>query len=470
VNWRWLLVGCFVVALLGGPAVGAAGTAPPAVERDTTEQFLHDLKNPLTWWTWGADLRIQQEYIYNAVDLESSDNDTLNMLRARIRLWTQLGPFMSLRDVPSPNGLSFYARLTYEPRYLIQGIATDLFAEPPRVPAFDEAVWDSLYVDWTRILGTPVSLRVGRFDLGWRDDGKGPEYGRAFIIGEGTPLDASRTVYSDAVRMRIHLDSWQSTLDLFFANNKGRQSRFRPISDDGRLVSEFDSTLFGAYFINRSAKDQEVHAYYVYKDEDAIADTTLPGRIVHTAGLLAQGKIESGLDYYGEAAYQWGKEGSEDRQGFGFSSEVGYTMKDATWVPRLYAAYEYLSGDDPDTSKYEGWDPVMSRWARWSELYAYRWAVDEGRLAQWTNLQRLGVGVGVKPTEKMSAGLDFSVVLTQERQGAGRTRGELTVAKLAYQFSKRVSGGLWAEYFHPGSFYPGADDALYLRWSLNFEL
>ena len=33
-----------------------------------------------------------------------------------------------------------------------------------------------------------------------------------------------------------------------------------------------------------------------------------------------------------------------------------------------------------------------------------------------------------------------------------------------------VSGHLWAEYFHPGSYYDSeADDAVFLRWQLVFK-
>jgi hypothetical protein len=54
--------------------------------------------------------------------------------------------------------------------------------------------------------------------------------------------------------------------------------------------------------------------------------------------------------------------------------------------------------------------------------------------------------------------------------GGGSTRGQLIVAKLLYDFSKRISGHLWAEYFIPGSYYAsGADNSVFLRWELMFK-
>ncbi len=38
-----------------------------------------------------------------------------------------------------------------------------------------------------------------------------------------------------------------------------------------------------------------------------------------------------------------------------------------------------MSGDDPSTDDNEGWDPLFSRWPKWSELYIYSLATEGGR-------------------------------------------------------------------------------------------
>ena len=80
---------------------------------------------------------------------------------------------------------------------------------------------DNLYVNWDRPAGFPVSFRVGRQDL---------TYGRGFVILDGTPLDGSRSVYSDAAKMTIHADPIRTDLDLFAVDNKADESRLQPIA------------------------------------------------------------------------------------------------------------------------------------------------------------------------------------------------------------------------------------------------
>lgn len=41
-------------------------------------------------------------------------------------------------------------------------------------------------------------------------------------------------------------------------------------------------------------------------------------------------------------------------------AEVGYSFADARWAPRISYRVSYFSGDDPDTTTYERWDPLLS--------------------------------------------------------------------------------------------------------------
>ena len=134
--------------------------------------------------------------------------------------------------------------------------------------------------------------------------------------------------------------------------------------------------MLGAYVISKYFAPMEVNAYYIYKD-DTFANYGVihqlfygsdpMGRIVHTVGGLAQGTAGPGWDYYGEAAWQWGNEGAvpgvsneENRQAYGLNSDLGYTFKQWSPTPRVHAAYMDLSGDDPHSKTFGGWDPVMA--------------------------------------------------------------------------------------------------------------
>ncbi len=463
---RIVLMACLLLCLSAAyrPILAADSVAP---SDQTVQQWLDQMKHPTDWLTLSSDLRIRQVYFKNAIDFLDEFDDTRQFWRIRARVAALFGPFFVDEAQEAANGLSLYVRLTAEPRYLTQ--------RAPGTPAqaWTEGVVDNLYIDWKRVGGAPVNVRVGRQDI---------IYGRGWVMLDGTPLDGSRTIYSDAVRMSIILEEQCSQLDLFYIDNNGLDTRFDPVSEDGTPVSEFDATLFGAYLINTACEGHEFNAYYIYKDEDPLPTTALPGRIVHTAGLLAQGPITGNWDYYGEGAYQWGKEGNADRSGWGVTGEVGYTFVDCAYKPRFHVGYEYLSGDDPSTSTYEAWDTVLGRWPHFSELYAYRWAMEGGMPGAYTNLQRYTAGATVHPSEKMCIYLNYHYLRANEHTfgttytfptgpyDSGDTRGHLLTSKLTYVFNQYVSGHLHLEYFTPESYYDSeADDAIFGRWQLEFK-
>jgi hypothetical protein len=522
VNWKLLVAACWIGAGLAGapPAFGDAAPQPapqqapqPAAEQapppalSDTDQFINEIKHPLWWFTWGGDFRIRQEYIKNAHGLLNNTDDQVNMLRFRPRIWADVGPFFNDPNLGVPNGLDLYIRLADETRYFITR-PTNLpwSVEPPygTNPSFNEIVVDNLYVNWDRPDGLPVSFRVGRQDL---------TYGRGFVLLDGTPLDGSRSVYSDAAKLTIHDDSIRTDLDLFAVDNMADESRLQPIAIEAgqeEFTSDFHTKILGAYMISKYFAPLELNAYYIYKD-DTFANYGVirqlfygsdpMGRIVHTVGALGQGTVpQTGWDYYGEAAWQWGNQGQipgvsneENRQAYGLNSDLGYTFKQTPVTPRLHAAYMDLSGNDPHSGTYGGWDPVMSRWPQLSELFVYRWEGEGGGKTgigspgNWTNVQAFTLGGSAKPLPKMTTAFDYSLMLANEHTdgvnlvipggnattgyGSGYVRGHLFVAKLLYDFNSHVSGHLWLEYFIPGDFYASnASNAIFFRWELMFKL
>ena len=43
-----------------------------------------------------------------------------------------------------------------------------------------------------------------------------------------------------------------------------------------------------------------------------------------------------------------------------YTGELGYAFAQAAWKPTLSYRYSHFSGDDPNTSRYERWDPLLS--------------------------------------------------------------------------------------------------------------
>jgi len=470
---------CLLAVVVCGLVAVHAGAEDVALapSKSSFERWAEQVKNPADWFNWGADLRLRQVYTKNVVDLLSSMDDTWNFFRIRGRVWFTLGPFFVDKGLGKPNGIKVYPRITAEPRPFTQRASA---STPFRKPAvvWDEAILDNFYLDWQRIGGYPVSLRVGRQDM---------PYGRGFVLLDGTPLDGSRTIYVDGAKATIHVDELNATLDLLALDNSGDENRVNPISDEDALVSEFNNNIFGAYFIKKpSAPGQpEWHAYYIYKDEDPIVPVSMPGkvsRVVHTWGGLIQGR-NGPWDYYLEAAYQRGNEARIRREGFGLSSDLGYTFKEARCTPRVHAGYSWLSGDDPNTKTYEGWDPVLARWPQFSELYVYRWAWERALPGCYCNLHRFTAGLSAVPYKdpkrgrKLTASFDYHLLLADEHSNgkafpysSGDTRGQLFVGILKFNLNKWISSHLWAEYFIPSTYYDKAtDDAAFLRWQVIFK-
>jgi len=465
---------------------------------------LETILQPTDWFSWGADLRLRQIYQENNEDLMTDDtplvfpggnnDDNRHYLSVRTRLWAKVGPlpFSQVAELEAPNGLSAYVRMTNEAYVWFQQEG-----RPPNDPHdhffrkgnWNEIVFDNLWVEWQRILALPVSMRVGRQDL---------MYGRGWVILDGTPYDTSRTIYFDAIKTTLHFDEAKASLDFVVFDNKGYQTRLAPINEQDARTSDYDERGLWLYLQKNYMKNHDIHAYYIYKDGDQ-TDTRgnrlnpVPdprpqvglrgGHVIHTIGGLVSGSFPDIADavvpdYYAEAGFQWGREGSVRRRGFGFNSELGCALPGVIWKPRVHAGFEFLSGDDPTTNKYEGWDPVFGRWARWSEIFAYRCDA-ESAPALMTNVQRYNAGVSISPTEKLKIGADFNHLRTDEEIFAGvrpefaggNSRGNLYSGTVSYDFNKYVSANVLLEYFTPGRYYASsADEAVYARWELVFTL
>ena len=115
-------------------AAGARRRQPSA----PTEQTIYDIKNPVSWLSWGADLRIRNEYFNNALSLGSEYRGAARLTLCMPRtisasvaaLWTSITPV---------EDLSLNARLAAEPREFMEPSTIDTFFEQD---GHAVAVWD----------------------------------------------------------------------------------------------------------------------------------------------------------------------------------------------------------------------------------------------------------------------------------------------------------------------------------------
>lgn len=462
----------------------------------------------------GADLRLREVYMKNAIDFLDAFDDTRHFFRVRGRAWAGFGPYFVDDGLAAPNGLKFYVRVTGEPRYHIRR-PDDFpdYAGQPRdrtAPSVthEEIVLDNAYVAWDRPSGLPVMVMAGRFDLVL---GYTPPYGYGgWVIMDGTPLDGSRTIYHDGALARIYLDEWDSALNLVYINNEADQKRVDPVGSEHLRISEAEVEAFVAYFTKNiqpvgRLTSAEAHVYYIHEIATPIDSmgNSLPDDDINMIGSLFKGKatgaedgaLAGSWDFYAEGGYQWGDhyDGSDhvDREAWGATAEAGYTFTNCKWKPRVSAGWEYLTGDDPDSETWEEWNPILARWPHWSELFAYRWAFEGGLPGCYHNLQRFSVGTMFTPyanaaseyLRSVNVALAYHYLLADEHTlgttyapplspyGTGNTRGDLVTGKVGWAFGKNVSGHFLAEYFHPRGFYATeTDDAWFMRWQVEFKI
>ncbi len=403
----------------------------------------------------GGDIRIREAGFNNIITWDSENkSDQQHFWRMRSRLYFQLAPIEQI---------TAYTRLTNEWRY---------YAKPKnRVhPLRDEVILDNAYLSFQGFADIPLSLRVGRQDL---------MYGEGFLILDGTPLDGSRTSCSDAVKLTLDLD--QTQIDFLAIWNTGRQwfsvnKNSEPLSASGppgRLDSQTVG-LFGAYLTDTGLIErQKIEAYYLLKRGlvNDYAPEKWPDHTINILGGRLSGLLTDRISYGAEATLQVGDYGDHSMTAFGGYGRGTYTLTDLDCRPAFSLEYVYLSGDDPDERKYGGWDPVLARWPKWSELYVYS-QVPEKDVAYWTNTQIYRAKLSLAPIERLTVDLVYQYLRANEAGpgtpafGTGKDRGQNPQFVLRYDFNDWLFGHLLGEYFIPGNFYSGDDNSFFARWQI----
>lgn len=442
-----------------GPAEAvAAASSAAAATVDPTEEAIQKIKHPVSWLKWGADERLRWEYYNNYKLNKEAPNHEANYLRSRTRLWTS---FMPTKDVDINVRGTWEFRNYFEPEELTD---TDL----------SEMVFDSLNVQMRNFLTLPLTMTVGRQDI--------TNLGTGWLVFDGTPLDSSRTVYFDAVRGTWDFKPAKTTLDAIYLNDAAAQDRWiEPLGDREKLVIEQDEQGVILWLANKSIARTELGAFFIYKQDNPVAANGEDGEI-YSIGGRAAGQIDKNWRYRADVAPEFGHKFGEELAAFGADTQLAYFLNDRL-NNNFRMTYEYLSGDDPETKRNEGFDPLWGRWAQWSDLYANVIATETtGRPAYWTNLQRVGPGWTINPLanapDKMRMCLDYYLLFANENTRAGHTgfsddglfRGQLVTWLLEYKFNDHIKTFVQAEFFFPGNYYDDTmnDPAAFLRYEICF--
>ena len=458
-TWMALLVVAVVMSGLTftAPARTANGDGVGEVEA-TEEEYcgICESKKQFNELTpgvkWGADQRIRWTYFDNATTLDKGDADhEMHFQRFRSRLWATWTPV---------ENLDINARLVWEWFHFCK---PDSMESTPS----SDVTFDHLNVEWrSKVMGRPLTIVVGRQDL---------RLGDGWLVFEGTPLDASRTIYFDAVRMTYEMADWDSTMHLIYVENRADTDDYiRPFNDGAvdRHIAEFDERAAIAYLSNKSLEKTQIDAYYIFYHADH-PDTPENLADVSTIGSRVAGDISENLRYRVEAALQFGDSLGVNLCGaMGANSRLTYDFKDEM-SNSVWLGYEYRSGDEDNRRNF---NILFGRYPQWSDLYNGYIDSLEGLPAMSSNLHRVNLGWGCKPTEKLTTQANYHLLMAAENNmspdpgfsDAGCIRGHLLTGLLKYRFNEHVSGHLVAEMFAPGDYYTDVrnDVAYGARWEI----
>lgn len=414
-------------------------------------------QEPVPSLEFGFQERVRTEAWDNLVDHRDATPDLRSQIRFRTRLWAA---------VPLGPGLSLSAGLVNENRKVTR---------PDQAANGREVAFETLHLDWR--LGSAWTLRAGRQAL-MRGDG--------FVLWDGGALDGSRSAYLNALDL---VWTGGSLKVEGLAILDPRKDRFLPrlnATDDPRerqLLNERDEAALGLYATwRREGRDLQAYAFHKTERRDvrALADPLfVPDRRVETLGLRLAETLGGGWEATGELALQAGRQAG--RPGTAEAASAirawggqGRLTRTFAWAskPALSLGWVGLSGDDPATGAKEGWDPLFSRWPKWSELYVYS-LVPEAGVATWSNLRMYEATAQGRPHARL--GLRGSLYWLRAFHpasgspfAAGLGRGRLAELRADLELAEGWQGHILYERLDPGTFYAGQDAGRFFRVELQY--
>jgi len=421
----------------GGSAALAQETAPK-----TTLELGGEFR--LRWEDW------DNNRDFNDASTAAASDSQVNW-RFRGRAWAKWNP--------TPD-LEIMAGVTTEPRKITR---------PDVSKNYREVFFDVLYLDYK--FNQDWSIKAGRQNL---------VLGEGFIVFEGSPRDGSRCLYLNAIDVTRNFGN--SKLE-FIAISDPRREKYLPVLNQAPYpppnLIEWDEQALGAYYTNKELKDTTLEGYYFYKAEknDYRHDATgQPDRSLSTLGAHAVVGLGGGWSVNGEFATQRGRQDASayiaNDESKGIAACGGYAKVkkafDASWKPTVSLGYIGLSGDDPTTSKIEGWDPLFSRWPKWSELFVVT-QINEKGVSYWTNTAMWELEARCSPANFLDLRATYyKMSANQTVTRTNKNRGDLWEVRADYRIGPSVKGHLVYEHLAPGDFYVGQDSAFFLRFEIGY--
>jgi len=404
--------------------------------------------------------RLRIETFDNSVTLSRDAKAANSYLRVKTSLMGQWFPSENVEAA---------LRLTNEFR--------NYFAPTTNTFHMNEVFIDQLYIKVNTKSILDGMLTVGRQNI---------TLGEGFVVMDGTPLDGSRCNYFNALRFDWSIDKNNTLTFMGIYDNKDDQL---PVINGHDIDASFlgdatwrlvpqSETGIGVYYTSQMT-DMNVQGYFIrkdYVDPDRKIGQTKSS--VNTFGGRLNTVLSKNFASTIEAAYQLGKTGDNDKSAYGGYAYVDYMPLSERYLPKSFTVGTiYLSGNDPNTDKDEGWDPIFSRWPKWSESLIYTQIKEFGGPAYWSNLGSVYASLKFNPDDQTNLVFDYHHLFSAQDGinkgiiGTGNVRGDLFVAKLFYNINKRMSGHVIFEHFIPGNYYfDGANVSNWARFEFLYQI
>lgn len=434
------------------------GLAPAAVRAEGEAAGLFDifrlLVDPLgdatprvePGWHPSAGLRVRQEVLDEIFYFDPAQQDR-NWLRFRARA-----------------GLAF----SWGKSHTLEARVCDEFRKiltPDTALNLDELVLDRLLYRYRPGFG--IQLTLGRQDVIW-DDG--------FLVLDGTPLDGSRSIFMNALRLSHEgADAGVQLGELLFAYNPERDELVLWDDDVERRLADADETA-AALRLDLGAS-QKLSVIWKHEHDGDGARPDLDAWTLSWRGERRRG----GLAVLGEMALQ-----HQDWAGGGERpAESGLAWAGQLRLRRFLREGEHLdaglfgySGDDGERLPFRS---PWGRWPKWSETLLYLMIPEEG-VGAWADIAgpwleyrrgggrfdlRAGGLLALRPARDMEARGGLVKIRLGWKVAPGLTSHLLAERFWGDQKQESVVTPAWGS----SASLPAFDGPMtFLRWQLNYEL
>lgn len=413
------------LSFLNGPAYRTFGTAAPYDLPDFRPAS--DLAGHLPdWISFGLEERFRFEG-YHDSGFKLNNNDSYFLLRTRFQV-----------DIQPTTWFKLVAQ-TQDAR--------PFFQKAPSGPP-NENRWD-LKLAYAEI-GDPekqwFSIRVGRQLLNYNNT----------IIADSQWRNQGRSY--DAVVANLHKDRFR--LGIFAA------SVVNPLAS-GISHHQEGNNIYGMYgAIGKLIPDSSIEPFVLWRVAPSVAvETTAKvktGRLDEKAfGFRWKGRALKDLDYSYELIAERGSAGSNSISAYGTTFGVGYRINRVYWHPRLFAQYDYASGDKNPTDGQRGTFDTM-----------YPTAHDRFGVTDqfgWQNIRAARAGFTIEPRRRWTVTAQYlnfwlasatdslyntsgGAIVRDAAGKSGKHIGEEVDAYTWYELNRHINLGVGVGHILPGEF------------------